>query len=88
MRRQPDPRTLFWRAGKKRAVRSGPWKLVVLGDEPPLLFNLASDVSETHNLARQQSAVVKRLNDALARWEQDVANDVPSPSGNAGLRAN
>jgi len=82
------PRTLFWRAGKKRAVRSGPWKLVVLGDEHPLLFNLASDVSETRNLVRQQPAVVKRLNDALARWEQDVANDVPSPSSNAGLRAN
>ena len=44
--------TLFWRSGPYRAVRSGDWKLQVTETPPKrLLFNLADDPTERHDLA-------------------------------------
>ena len=66
-------RALFWRAGDERAVRRGPWKLVALGEAPPLLFHLSDDVGETTDLAGRHPSQVRRLAEALARWEERVA---------------
>lgn len=65
-------RSLFWRAGAKKAVRSGNWKLVVMGDAPPELYDLASDISESHDLAAENPGVVAELLAELAAWEADV----------------
>ncbi len=71
--RQPlAGRTVFWRAGTRKAVRQGPWKLVRLGAEEPLLFHLAEDLGEQRSVAAQQPARVAELTQALARWEADV----------------
>jgi arylsulfatase A-like enzyme len=67
----PD-RTLFWRAGPRKAVRRGPWKLVQQGDEAPQLFNLTDDVGESRDLATREPARVADFQAALARWENDV----------------
>lgn len=75
---KPQKRTLFWRrvtprfVTMQRAVRDGDWKLI---DEPngrQALFNLASDIGETNNLATQSSEQVARLRKLLDWWETDV----------------
>jgi arylsulfatase A len=65
------PRTLLWRFATARAVRRGPWKLVVEEGKTEL-FNLAADPGEAINLAGQQAALVEDLRGELAAWERDV----------------
>jgi arylsulfatase A-like enzyme len=62
-------RTLFWRMRGQKAVRRGPWKLVVQPDGKPELYNLADDLGETRNLAAKHAEVVDGLRDEMARWE-------------------
>jgi len=66
----PD-RTLFWRAGSQATVRSGNWKLYRKGNQVEL-YNLANDLGEQRDLARQKPDLVKRLSAAWAEWEADV----------------
>jgi len=70
LKNKPLPeRTLFWRMRGQRAVRRGPWKLVMLPDGKAELYNLADDLGETQNVAAKHAEVVDRLLDELARWE-------------------
>jgi arylsulfatase A-like enzyme len=68
-------RTLFFRytlpARRQRAVRRGDWKLVVDGQNS-MLFNLATDVGERNDVARQRTDIVRRLFPLIAQWEQEV----------------
>ncbi len=64
-------RTLFWRAGSKRAVRRGPWKLVVERNRTEL-YNLDQDLSERRNVADSQPALVDELKSAWSAWEEEV----------------
>lgn len=66
------PRTLFWRMGG-RAARRGDWKLVwpLRGD--PLLFNLRDDLGESRDLAEKQPELAAELEEAIVRWEKEVA---------------
>jgi arylsulfatase A-like enzyme len=68
---QINKRTLFWRKGNARAVRRGPWKLVVKGDQIEL-YNLDDDLGEKKNLATEQPELVVELTKALAEWEKEV----------------
>ena len=53
---------IFWRTGTYRTVRSGDWKLQLSDpDETPLLFNLAVDPTEQHNLAASEPEQLNRL---------------------------
>ena len=65
-------RTLFWRRGETRAVRQGPWKLVMNGKTPPQLFNLSTDQGETNDRAASEAQRVSALRAAFATWEADV----------------
>jgi len=65
-------RMLFWRYRDQRAVRKGPWKLLVQ-DKNVRLFNLDEDIGEEKNLAKSKQEMVKALKKELAAWEQDVA---------------
>jgi len=69
--KQLPQRTLFWRYQKERAVRKGPWKLLVQG-ENARLHNLTEDLGEKKNLAQAEPAMAKALEDELAAWESDV----------------
>lgn len=71
-RRPVAERTLFWRIRNHRAARRGAWKLVRIGNQPPELYDLRNDLSETQNLAASQTALTEELTTALATWEQDV----------------
>ncbi len=64
-------RTLFWRFGKQKVARKGPWKLLVQG-EKIMLFNLDDDLGEKNDLAGEKPGIVKTLRDELAAWERDV----------------
>ena len=85
---QPMPdRTLFWRwfglgptgpsgsANTLYAVRSGNLKLVVesaTSSLPPELFDLATDLGETQNLAATQPGDVAALTQSYASWNLDM----------------
>ena len=64
---------LYWRSGDAKAIRSGDWKLIISGKTHELwLYNLASDKSETTDLAQQNPAKVKELQIALQNWEKGL----------------
>jgi arylsulfatase A-like enzyme len=65
------PRTFYWRAGPRHAVRHGDWKLVRQGGRGGetgewQLFDLARDVAEKNDLAATEQAKVAELS---ALWE-------------------
>jgi len=81
------PRILHWQLYEQWAVRDGDWKLVV---NPPLdpktpgqlsdlvfLGNLAQDVSETHNFAREHPEIVDRLTKLHQDWVRLNNNSRP-----------
>jgi arylsulfatase A len=70
----PD-RTRFWRYRKQKAVRKGPWKLLVQG-EKVRLYNLDDDLGEKKNLAGTKPDTVKILQAELAAWEKEVTTGV------------
>jgi arylsulfatase A-like enzyme len=61
---------LFWRFTPQRAVRAGDWKLTDMG-EGPMLFNLADDLGENHDLAARMPEKVKELETAYKAWNAD-----------------
>ncbi len=64
-------RTLFWRAAADfKAVRSGPWKLVIEHGAAPRLYRLDRDLPEKHDLARSDPQQVQELLAKLADWER------------------
>ena len=57
---------LYWKYGSKEAVRSGNWKAVRLGLKKPLeLYDLATDVGETNDVAAAHPDVVERVKEIL-----------------------
>ncbi len=63
-------RPMYWRIWNDRAVRSGNWKLIWIGDTPPKLYNLADDVAEEKDLAAQHPDIVLRLQTAWRTWNK------------------
>lgn len=66
-------RELFWRVNTNKAVRRGPWKLVVQ-DKSFFLFNLSEDISESKDLFSKNPILVKRMKKSLLNWEKSVSN--------------
>ncbi|SHM35337.1 sulfatase-like hydrolase/transferase [Flavobacterium chilense] len=66
-------KTLYWRSGDAKAIRSGDWKLIISGKtHEEWLYNLAKDKSETTDLAQKNPEKVKELHVALQNWEKDL----------------
>ncbi|CAN5818663.1 hypothetical protein BH11VER1_BH11VER1_42050 [soil metagenome] len=65
---------LYWRTGggDKYAVRSGALKLVKLKDKPAELYDLASDVSESHDLSSTQPESLKILEALRVSWNAEL----------------
>lgn len=69
---QPD-RTLYWRAPKFSAVRSGRWKLIIQNNgENPELYDLADDPYETSDLA---SKYPDRVESLKGQWVRFTSRD-------------
>jgi arylsulfatase A-like enzyme len=60
---------LWWAHDGNRAVRVGDWKLVAAKDQPWELYDLATDRTETHNLATENPGEVRELSQ---RWQQQM----------------
>jgi arylsulfatase A-like enzyme len=67
-------RTLFWAYRNQRAVRRGPWKLLIQGDNVRL-YNLKDDLAEQRDLSGSRHDLVAELRRALTAWERDVSGD-------------
>lgn len=66
-------RRLFWRYGGLAAIRQENWKLVRPGGQRSWeLYDLASDVGETRNLAAEKPEVVNGLQTSWEEWNQGM----------------
>ncbi|HEX4149836.1 MAG TPA: sulfatase-like hydrolase/transferase [Pirellulales bacterium] len=67
--------TLYWRFGEQWGVRHGDWKLVVSkgGSGKPELYNLASDIGESRDMASAESAKVAELQKLYDAWDAEQA---------------
>ena len=67
----PPHEAIFWRTGKdqKMAVRRGNDKLVVLKGEHSL-FDLASDLEESRDMAATKPTMVDEINQLWTRWNE------------------
>ena len=64
---------LFWRYGNQWAIRSGDWKLTHFSKETGAqLFNLAKDIGENDDVAKNNPDIVKKLQSAWARWNSQL----------------
>ena len=75
-------RTLFWKMGREKAVRRGPWKLVVNQSGQSELFNLERDISERKDVSDANRTIVNELESELASWEAEMS----STSGEFGFK--
>ncbi len=60
-------RDLYWKFWNQAAIRRGDWKYMQLSDGREWLFNLAEDMSESHNLLSQHPERAERLRAALEK---------------------
>ena len=82
---------LFWRSGggARFAVREGDWKLVGGESGQPQLFNLATDLGESTDLAAERPEVLARLSKAYDQWNKDNISPLfESPRANRPKAAN
>ena len=81
--------TLYWRYGPQWAIRHGDLKLVVSkgGSGSPELYNLATDIGESKDLAAAQPAKVKELQAMWDKWSAEQAAPSAPDSTNAGKAA-
>ena len=64
---------LCWRNGDNRAIRQGNWKMF-WNDNSVWLFDLAGDLGERSNVAREKADIVKQLKQAYGDWEKANAS--------------
>ena len=80
-RRPPDRPGTAGQDNPDLAVRDGRWKYLVNYDgTQPQLFDLKVDRSETKNLAASKPEVVRRLDNALVQWNQQLPQDAGHPN--------
>ena len=61
------------------AVREGTWKLILEGDTPPQLYDLATDPGESCDLAPEQPVRVATLTRAVGDWNARMVRQVIPP---------
>ncbi len=72
----PHPEFYYFRGLKLEAVRSGDWKLHLDKGE---LFNLATDIGESEDVAAAHPDVVAQLRVVAARTDEDLGQDGIGP---------
>lgn len=68
----PAPQTFHWNG---KGVREGDWKLVIT-DEGPQLFDLATDPGETTDVSASNVEQRERMLVSIAAWEEDVQSSM------------
>jgi len=74
-------KTVLWRSTPSDIIRQGPWKLIeTYAPKEIELYNLAADLSETTNLAKQQPQLTAELLAKLHQWRDDLRGAMPVPN--------
>jgi len=68
----PPHDTFLWRFTITAAIREGDWKLVRAPDRLPMLFNLAHDVSERHDVALENLERTRQMLRRLGWWDVNL----------------
>ncbi|MFC2123990.1 sulfatase [Bacteroidota bacterium] len=63
--------TLYWMTDKQGAVRAGDLKMIIESDSSMVLYNLASDLSESVDLASENPDIVKQLLQSWKDWNKE-----------------
>jgi arylsulfatase A-like enzyme len=79
----PPARTIYIAMKGGHALRRGDWKLIVSGNDPPQLFNIATDPYEKEDLAKTRADLVADLQTLLV--EQQSKDNMRLPDELAGL---
>jgi arylsulfatase A-like enzyme len=74
--------TLVWRLGDHYAVRNGTFKLVHFLDHPAMLFDLATDPGERHDLAASSAKKVDQLESIYQTWDEQTVPPLWETRGN------
>lgn len=65
--------TLYWMVdGPFAAIRDMDWKLIVMPDRLPELYDLSNDPSEKNNLVFQEKEIAKKLLTKLYKWQNQM----------------
>ncbi|MBN2064232.1 MAG: sulfatase-like hydrolase/transferase [Sedimentisphaerales bacterium] len=79
-RRPPDRKNMDGKVMPDLAVREGNWKLLCdYNSENVQLFDLATDPSETKNLADERPELAGRLVSAIMAWNAEMPQDAGNP---------
>ena len=65
---------LWWMHEGNRAIRVGDWKLVAAKNDPWELYDLSTDRAESHNMAQELPAKVKKLEAAWNRQLESISH--------------
>jgi uncharacterized sulfatase len=68
----PPHEQLFWRWGTQAAVLEFPWKLIRLGADEQLLFDVTQPEGEKKNLIADHPDIAARLNAKLKTWSEEL----------------
>ncbi len=79
----PRDTFFYYSRGNLEAVRSGQWKLRVAqgGKETLELYDLATDIGESRNVAADRPDVVQALQEKLAACREDLGDDLHGIEG-------
>ena len=79
---------LFWQFGSGQAIRRGDMKLVTQKQRPWELYDLATDRTETKNLASQMPELVEQMETSWKRWWIDCTGSEYSSKQNRQRQGN
>lgn len=73
-------RDFYWDIGYGHgAIRSGDWKLLLLRDKLPELYNLKNDISEKNNVAGRYPGRAQKLTEKFKNWKDNLPPPVWVP---------
>jgi arylsulfatase A-like enzyme len=67
-------RYTFWKMRNEIAIRKGPWKLIIIGEAAPELYNLDRDIGERKDLSDEHPELVSGMLKAYNEWHRDVSD--------------
>jgi arylsulfatase B len=76
--------TLYWRVGPQAALRQGVWKVQRPARGGWQLYNLAKDISESHDLVGEQPDRLREMETAWGKLDQQMVE--PLWGGRGGMR--
>jgi arylsulfatase A-like enzyme len=75
------PGSNTWRTTPVGAIRSGDWQLLEFFEDHHIeLYNLKNDLGEKHNLASENPAKAKELQEKLIAWRSKMNAKMPTPN--------